>query len=166
MAEIKMTAARAINMEGEQLMGKSESLLGIKAKLEKMIKEIWDDEEFVIGTFCDVKTEEETRSVIDAIEKGEIVTVEDTICFTLEISQKRKEEHWRDYLAKRKSGFDADEEELLRLLEDVWEDYDFYILVLNAVTTKKTRRELIQFLKSDPDNISSDDVLDYLGVDW
>lgn len=135
-------------------------------KLVSLLEKIWDDEEFLFGILHYVQTEEDQLLVIDGIEKGELITSTDVHLYSLELFEKRQEQHWKDYLAGRKDGFDPDEEELIELLTDVWEDYDFFILVLNAVTTTQARRSLIRFLKSDPDSITSDDVLDFLGVDF
>lgn len=135
-------------------------------RLIALAKAIWDDEEFLSGILCDAKTEEDQQTIIDGIEKGELVTSDDVILFGLELYEKRQEQRWKDYQAERKSGFTSDEEELLTLLADIWEDTDFFILVLKAVPTQEDRAKLIRYLKSDTEHIITDDVLNFLGVDF
>lgn len=163
--ENKLTKDLENDIEGVTSV-RYEVLTPKEKELVALAKTIWDDEEFLIGILCDAKTAEDQQLVIDNIICGKLVTSDDVILFCLELFEKRQEQRWKDYLAGRKDVFAPDEEELIELLTDVWEDYDFFILVLNAVATHQARQSLIRFLKSDPDSIAADDVLEFLSVDF
>lgn len=59
----------------------------VSMKLFELLKSISDDNDFIGGTFADLKTDEERQLIIDYIEKGEDVNEEQIILNSIWIAQ-------------------------------------------------------------------------------
>ena len=58
-------------------------------QLISMLKEIWNDKDFVIGIITDLETDEERQVVIDYIKNADDVTPEDLVLLSLHIDTER-----------------------------------------------------------------------------
>ena len=67
-----------------------ESKKGIKFKLFNKLKEFQNDKDFVVGVISNTKHDEDMQSIIDYIDNGEDVTIENIILLSLHLNQKRK----------------------------------------------------------------------------
>lgn len=67
-----------------------ESKKGIKFKLFNKLKEFHNDKDFVVGVISNTKHDEDMQSIIDYIDNGEDVTVENIILLSLHLNQNRK----------------------------------------------------------------------------
>lgn len=68
--------------------------MGLLTQTEKrligMLRDIWDDKEFVLGVMNDLETDEERQAVIDYIKDNEEATTEDIVLLSLNIDLTRK----------------------------------------------------------------------------
>lgn len=61
----------------------------IKIKLIKRLKTISDDEDFIIGVISNAKHDDDRKSLIEYIDKGEKVTYEQLLMLSLWLGQER-----------------------------------------------------------------------------
>ena len=61
----------------------------IEKQLVSMLKEIWNDRDFVIGIITDLETDDERQMVIDYIKNADDVTPEDLVLLSLHIDTER-----------------------------------------------------------------------------
>ena len=68
--------------------------MGLLTQTEKrligMLRDIWDDKEFVLGVVTNLETDEERQAVIDYIQNNEEVTTEELVLLSLDIELNRK----------------------------------------------------------------------------
>lgn len=58
-------------------------------KLIQVLRDIWDDKEFVLGVVTDLETDEERQAVLDFIKSNDDVTTEDIVLLALHIDNER-----------------------------------------------------------------------------
>jgi hypothetical protein len=58
-------------------------------KLIQVLRDIWDDKEFVLGVLTDLETDEERQAVLDYIQHNDGVTTEDIVLLALHIDNER-----------------------------------------------------------------------------
>ena len=61
----------------------------IEKKLLSLLEKLYDNNDFIIGIFSNVDNEEDRKTIIDYIEKGDDVTVENIILLSLYLDNKR-----------------------------------------------------------------------------
>ena len=64
---------------------------GIEKELVDMVTKFWSDPEFILGVRLHLKTDDERKSVIDAIKSGDLKDSDDITLFTLDIHNDREE---------------------------------------------------------------------------
>ena len=60
-----------------------------RKKLLSLLEKLYDNNDFIIGIFSNVDNEEDRKTIIDYIEKGDDVTVENIILLSLYLDNKR-----------------------------------------------------------------------------
>ena len=58
-------------------------------QLIQVLRDIWDDKEFVLGVVTDLETDEERQAVLDFIKSNDDVTTEDIVLLALHIDNER-----------------------------------------------------------------------------
>ena len=64
--------------------------VGAERRLVKMLREIWDNDNFVLGVRLRLKTDEEREEVMQAYEDGDLLDSDDVLLFALDIHQDRE----------------------------------------------------------------------------
>ena len=64
-------------------------LTNTEKKLIQVLRDIWDDKEFVLGVVTDLETDEERQAVLDYIQSNDGVTTEDIVLLALHIDTER-----------------------------------------------------------------------------
>ena len=72
-----------------------EVLTKIEIRLMGILRDIWDDEEFVVGVMNDLETDEERKAVIDYINGTKGVTTEEIVLLSLNIDLTREEKRYK-----------------------------------------------------------------------
>ncbi|EJP32320.1 hypothetical protein HMPREF1147_1324 [Selenomonas sp. FOBRC9] len=67
-----------------------EETVGAERRLVKMLREIWDNDNFVLGVRLRLKTDEEREEVMQAYEDGDLLDSDDVLLFALDIHQDRE----------------------------------------------------------------------------
>ena len=67
-----------------------EETVGVENRLAKMLREIWDNDHFVIGVRACLKTDEEREEVMRAYKDGELLDSDDVSLFALDIHNDRE----------------------------------------------------------------------------
>ena len=67
-----------------------EETVGVENRLVKMLREIWDNDHFVIGVRACPKTDEEREEVMRAYKDGELLDSDDVSLFALDIHNDRE----------------------------------------------------------------------------
>lgn len=67
-----------------------EETVGVEKRLVKMLREIWDHDDFVLGVRLHLQTDEERKEVMQAYEDGDLLDSDDVIMFALQIHQDRE----------------------------------------------------------------------------
>lgn len=67
-----------------------EETVGAERRLVKMLREIWDNDNFVLGVRLRLKTDDEREEVMQAYEDGDLLDSDDVIMFALQIHQDRE----------------------------------------------------------------------------
>lgn len=67
-----------------------EETVGVENRLVKMLREIWDNDHFVIGVRACLKTDEEREEVMRAYKDGELLDSDDVSLFALDIHNDRE----------------------------------------------------------------------------
>lgn len=62
---------------------------GLEKQMVDMLRAIWDNEEFLFCNRLVIKTDEERKEVIRAIESGKIVTSSDMVLYANQICEDR-----------------------------------------------------------------------------
>ena len=71
--------------------------MNLKKKLENILKDIWDDRDFIFGVQCMLKNDADRQELIDAIEQGIIpYDSDDVILYALAIYNKEPFEEEAD----------------------------------------------------------------------
>ncbi|MGP1470052.1 MAG: hypothetical protein ACTTJE_00500 [Schwartzia sp. (in: firmicutes)] len=67
-----------------------EETVGVERRLVKMLREIWDHDDFVLWVRACLKTDEEREWVMQAYDDGELLDSDDVALYALDIHNDRE----------------------------------------------------------------------------